>query len=54
VLRAPEASLAGVRLRPDHDVDEIEPEVTTAGQDEFDAAPVNERPDKPTVYDVEG
>ena len=41
MLRAPEASLASVRLRPDNDVDEIEPEVTTTGEDEFNAAPVN-------------
>jgi hypothetical protein len=53
VLRAPEASLASVRLGPDNDVDEIEAEVATADEDEFDAAPVNERPDKAAVDDVE-
>ena len=54
MLRAPEASLASVRLRPDDDVDEIEPEVSTAGEHEFDAAPVNERPNKAAVDDIEG
>ena len=43
-----------VRLRPDDDVDEVEPEVSAAGEDEFDAAPVDERRDEPAVDDVEG
>jgi hypothetical protein len=45
--------LTSVRLRPDDDIDEVEPEVTTAGEDQLDAAPINERPDKPAVDDVE-
>lgn len=45
--------MTSVRLRPDDDVDEIEPEVATAGKDEFDAAPVNERPNEAAVDDVE-
>jgi hypothetical protein len=46
--------LPTIRLRPNDDVDEVEPEVSAAGENEFDAAPVNERCNKPAVEDIEG
>ena len=38
--------------RPHDDVEEVEPEVSAAGENEFDAAPVDERRDEPAVDNV--